>query len=88
MLVLTRKMGEVVKIGHDVEVLVVGVSSGRVKLGFRAPRDVAIQRGELSPRVENSESDLIPDNSVLARVDRSEFPASPPLRLFRHAGSA
>lgn len=80
MLVLTRKLGEVVNIGRDVEVFVVGVSSGRVKLGFRAPRDVAIQRAEVVSRVETSEGATIANHPVPVRND---FPASPPLRLFR-----
>ena len=48
MLVLTRKLGETVRIGEDVEVYVIGVNRGRVKLGFRAPRDIAVQRGEVA----------------------------------------
>src|SRR5436190_6148316 len=59
MLVLTRKPGEAVTIGHDVEVYVVGVKSGRVKLGFRAPRDVAIQRAEVASLAEFSEHNTL-----------------------------
>ena len=53
MLVLTRKLGETVCIGPDVEVYVVGVSRGRVKLGFRAPQTVAIQRAEVAEHAAN-----------------------------------
>ena len=97
MLVLTRKLGEVVKIGNDVEVYVVGVSSGRVKLGFRAPRDVVIQRAELAARDENlasemiaihSEGELVASHSVPARFERRELLTSPPLRVFRQSGQA
>ena len=47
MLVLSRKPGECVRIGELIEVKVLEVSGGRVKLGFSAPREVAIQRQEL-----------------------------------------
>lgn len=47
MLVLTRKPSERIFIGDDIEVTVVAVSGGRVKLGFVAPADVPIQREEL-----------------------------------------
>jgi carbon storage regulator len=87
MLVLTRKLGEVVNIGNDVEVCVVGVSAGRVKLGFRAPRDVVIQRAEVTSRIEAQHSDPLPELSVRA-LDRNAFSAAPPLRLFRQLGSA
>ena len=47
MLVLSRKSGERVLVGEDIEVVVLGVQGGRVKLGFNAPDYLPIQRGEL-----------------------------------------
>jgi carbon storage regulator CsrA len=47
MLVLSRKNGECIQIGDSIEVKVIEVSGGRVKLGFSAPRNVSIQRNEI-----------------------------------------
>jgi carbon storage regulator len=47
MLVLSRKPGERVLVGEDVEVVVLEVDGERVKLGFDAPRYVPICRGEI-----------------------------------------
>jgi carbon storage regulator len=47
MLVLSRKSGERVLVGGDVEVVVLEVNAGRVKLGFSAPRHVPIFRAEV-----------------------------------------
>jgi len=47
MLVLSRKTGECVRIGPSIEVKVLEISGGRVKLGFSAPPGVAIQRNEI-----------------------------------------
>jgi carbon storage regulator len=47
MLVLSRKNGECIRIGRNIEVTVLKVGGGRVKLGFSAPADVDIQRHEL-----------------------------------------
>ncbi len=47
MLVLSRKKGECVRIGQFIEVKVLEVGGGRVKLGFSAPPKVAIQRNEI-----------------------------------------
>jgi carbon storage regulator len=47
MLVLSRKNGECVQIGDSIEVKVLEVSGGRVKLGFCAPPNVSIQRNEI-----------------------------------------
>lgn len=50
MLVLSRKLGESVKIGDDVVVTVVYVDRVRIKLGIEAPRDVSVVRSELINR--------------------------------------
>ena len=47
MLILSRKSGERILLGNDIEVVVLEVRGDRVKLGFNAPRYVAIRRGEL-----------------------------------------
>ncbi len=49
MLVLTRKLGETVLLGDDVEVTVVAVGPDGVRLGFVAPKDVRVMREELEP---------------------------------------
>jgi carbon storage regulator len=46
MLVLTRKINESITIGGGIEIVVVAVRGNRVRLGFRAPADVAVQRSE------------------------------------------
>lgn len=44
---LKRKVGEVVKIGDDIELHVLAVEGDVIKLGFEAPRDIQIMRSEL-----------------------------------------
>lgn len=48
MLVLTRKPGEKICIGKNITVTVLEVHGNRVRLGFEAPKDVTIKRGELT----------------------------------------
>jgi carbon storage regulator len=48
MLVLSRKIGERVVIGDRIVVTVLEVKGRQVRLGFEAPPDVQIWRGELS----------------------------------------
>jgi carbon storage regulator len=50
MLVLSRKIGQKIDIGHNIEVAVLSTHKGRVKLGFAAPQGVAIRRQEI-PRI-------------------------------------
>jgi carbon storage regulator len=47
MLVLSRKPGEVLKIGDDVEITIVEVKGEMVRLGIEAPRAVQVWRKEL-----------------------------------------
>ena len=47
MLVLTRKLEESVMIGDEIEVRVLGIHGDQVRLGFSAPRNVAVFRKEV-----------------------------------------
>ncbi len=47
MLVLSRKVGEEIIIGHDIRVRVVSIQGNQVRLGFVAPKEVPIHREEL-----------------------------------------
>ncbi len=47
MLVLTRKKGERVMIGDDIVVTIIDVRGDGVRIGFDAPRGIAIQRAEV-----------------------------------------
>jgi carbon storage regulator len=51
MLVFGRKEGQCVRIGKDIEVTILEVQGGRVKLGFTGPAQVPIHRGEVSQRI-------------------------------------
>jgi carbon storage regulator len=54
MLVLSRKSGEKILIGEDVEVVVLQVDGDRVKLGFVAPRYVPIFRAEIHQKLSEN----------------------------------
>lgn len=47
MLVLTRKSEESIIIGDDVEIMVLGVSGDKVRIGITAPREVEVFRKEV-----------------------------------------
>lgn len=52
MLVITRKKGESILIGNDIEVTVVKLDDGSVKLAIDAPKSVTILRKELYKEVQ------------------------------------
>lgn len=47
MLVISRRPGESLWIGEDIEVELLEISPSQVKLGIRAPREVPVLRGEI-----------------------------------------
>lgn len=47
MLVLTRKREQSITIGENVEVMVLGVSGDKVRLGITAPREIPVMRSEV-----------------------------------------
>lgn len=51
MLILTRRVGETVIIGNDVDVTVLGVKGNQVRLGVKAPREVTVHREEIYQRI-------------------------------------
>ncbi|WP_026353192.1 MULTISPECIES: carbon storage regulator CsrA [Solimonas] len=52
MLILTRRVGETVVIGDDIVVTVLGVKGNQVRIGVKAPRDVAVHREEIFERIK------------------------------------
>jgi carbon storage regulator len=50
LLVLSRQVGETTVIGRDIEVKVVEIRGGKVKLGIEAPRQVPVDRLEIADR--------------------------------------
>jgi carbon storage regulator len=50
MLILTRRAGETLRIGDDVEVTVMAVNGSQVRIGIKAPRSVAVDREEIAVR--------------------------------------
>ncbi len=57
MLILTRRPGEAIRIGDDVEVYVVAVNGNQVRLGIKAPRNVPVHREEIYVKISAQESD-------------------------------
>jgi len=54
MLVLTRKVGEIIHVGDTIQVKVVELNGSSVKLGIEAPRDIDVHREEIYRRIQRS----------------------------------
>ena len=65
MLILTRREGESVLIGDEVTITVLRVKGNQVRLGVNAPKNVSVQREEISERVR---ADVTGTTSTVAPV--------------------
>ncbi|WP_206810929.1 carbon storage regulator CsrA [Paradesulfitobacterium ferrireducens] len=77
MLVLSRKLNEKIKIGEDIEIVVVAVSGDTVRLGIKAPPSVKILRNEVYEEIQNQNREaMISVADVLQYLDLGTLPTS------------
>nr|MBO2494549.1 carbon storage regulator [Clostridia bacterium]PZN11661.1 MAG: carbon storage regulator [Caldicoprobacter oshimai] len=63
MLVLSRKAGQSILIGHNIEIKIIEVQGDQVRIGINAPRDVNILRKELMDEIRQINREAVVDNS-------------------------
>lgn len=52
MLILTRKPGETITIGHEIKVVVLDIKGRQVKIGIEAPTHIPVHRMEVYKRIQ------------------------------------
>lgn len=67
MLVLSRKKGESIWIGDDIEIIISEVKGDQVKIGIRAPKHIDIVRGELRQAISESNTEAVIKNLNLLK---------------------
>ncbi len=74
MFTLTRKVGQVIRIGDDIQIVVKEIRKNQVRIGIIAPRDVKIFRDEVYQNIvaENCTAAMSAETSV--RDELSEDP--------------
>ena len=55
MLLLSRRKEQKIRIGDEITITVIKIKPGVVSLGFDAPADVAIHRGEVYDEIKRGE---------------------------------
>jgi len=71
LLILARRVGETIRIGEEIVLVVLRIVGNQVRLGITAPRDVAVDREEIAERKQR-------EAEILSRAGLCESVASPP----------
>lgn len=81
MLVLSRKVGETLTIGNDIQITVLELKGNRVRLGIQAPADCRVLRGELTDLIAAT----VPQPSEVQVEAEVEPPEAEPARQVSYA---
>lgn len=57
MLILSRKVGEVICISDDVTITVLAIRNGQIKVGIDAPKTISVHREEIYNRIKKGTGD-------------------------------
>ena len=69
MLILTRKDGESIKIGENIEIKIIKAAKNNVKIGIEAPREMLVLRSELLDEItQTNERANQKEGSLLTRL--------------------
>lgn len=52
MLVLSRRPGEKIRIGDDIEIVVISIQGNQARIGIKAPPEVEVHREEVYTRIQ------------------------------------
>lgn len=73
MLVLSRKKGQSLMIGDNIEVSIVDISGDQVKIGIKAPKNIAVHREEIYREIKNENARAAcPDIARLKEFGKKE----------------
>ena len=78
MLIVTRRKGQRIVIGHDIEIVITDISRSGVKIGIVAPTTLTIFRGEVKDAVEQANREALESSfeEPLAQAESASAPAA------------
>lgn len=74
MLILTRRLGETLMIGDDVQITVLGVKGNQVRMGITAPESVQVHREEIYLKIQTEKAAGKPPKKRKKEADGNIMP--------------
>lgn len=56
MLILTRRVGESIRIGDNIEVMIVGFQKNEIRVGISAPKEIPVHREEIYQKIQKEKA--------------------------------
>ena len=79
MLILTRRVGETLNIGDDVQVTVLAIKGNQVRIGVNAPKEIPVDREEIYEHIKTEKEAGIPHP---AAANENNFIGQIPIPVF------
>lgn len=70
MLALSRKTGESIVIGNDIEITILEAKGNQVKVGIKAPKSVPVYRKEIYVQIQEDNQEVISQNATPALLEQ------------------
>jgi carbon storage regulator len=70
MLALSRKSGESIMIGNDIEISILEVKGDQVKIGISAPKSVPIYRKEIYVQIQEANKEAVQSDTSMEDMRR------------------
>jgi len=69
MLILTRKLGQAIRIGNEIKITITDIKGKQIRVGIEAPEEMAVHREEVYQIIQKenilaAELDIMPDNNL------------------------
>lgn len=62
MLILSRRIGEVLVISDDIKITVLGIKGHQVRLGIDAPKNISVHREEIYNKIKQEKNNNLLEN--------------------------
>jgi carbon storage regulator len=62
MLILSRRVGEVLVISDDIKITVLGIKGHQVRLGIDAPKNISVHREEIYNKIKQEKNNNLLEN--------------------------